>query len=131
MWLTCWSERQKKQNKACHLTKLIQQFYYKKKKKKKKKLIKIKKQNRREPKKRKKKTKKQRGRRKGLRPPIYCDDDSGYLVSISIGIFGLSFFFSLLSANFLFSAETHLYSVDTIQFGPVQHELARVRAELT
>ena len=71
-------------------------------------------------KKTKKKTKKQRRRRRrnGLRPPVSCNGDSGYLVSISTGIFGLSFFFSPLLADFLSPAKTYQYSADTIRFGP-------------
>ena len=79
--------RHKKQNKAWHLTKLILSFYYQKNKKQKKKnkTYQKNKQNKRRRKKRKKKTKKQRRRRKGLRPPVSCDGNSGYLVSISTG----------------------------------------------
>ena len=72
-------------------------------------------------KKTKKKTKKQRRRRRrnGLRPPVSCNGDSGYLVSISTGIFGLSFFFFFSSpADFVFPAKTHRFSADTIRIGP-------------
>ena len=116
--------RHKKQNKAWHLTKLILSFYYQKNKKQKKKnkTYQKNKQNKRRRKKRKKKTKKQRRRRKGLRPPVSCDGNSGYLVSISTSIFGLSFFFFFLPTDFLFPAETHQYSANMIRISPVQRE---------
>ena len=73
-------------------------------------------------KKTKKKTKKQRRRRRrnGLRPPVSCNGDSGYLVSISTGIFGLIFFFSYR----LSCIKTYRYLADTIRFGPNLCELA-------
>ena len=105
----------KKQNKAWHLTKLILSFYYQK----------IKNKNRTEGGEKKGRRKWRRRRRKGLRPPVSCDVDSGYLVSISTGIFSLSFF---LPADFLFPAETHLYSADMIRFGSNQPSSARISA---
>ena len=127
-----FGQRHKKQNKAWHLTKLILSFYYQKNKKQKtkkqNKTYQKKKQNKRRRKKGKKKTKKQRRKRKGLRPPVSCDGNSGYLVSISTSIFGLSFFFFfLLPTDFLFPAETHQYSANMIQISPVQRESVKER----
>ena len=72
-------------------------------------------------KKTKKKTKKQRRRRRnGLRPPVSCDGDSGYLVSISTGIFDLSFFFFFPHRPISFFPPKHT------DFRPIQSDSARI-----
>ena len=73
-------------------------------------------------KKTKKKTKKQRRRRRrrnGLRPPVSCDGDSGYLVSISTGIFGLSFFFFSSPTDFVLHTDFRPIQSDSARIGPV------------
>ena len=110
MWLMCLvREAQKKKNKAWHLTKIILSFYYQK----------IKNKNRTEG-----GEKKGRRRRKGLRPPVSCDVDSGYLVSISTNIFVLSFFF--LTGRFPFSCQnTPIFS----RYDPIRPKSTHIGVE--